>query len=43
MEHSAYTTDHFEQLLQQASAMMASDRYALMVIDSVMELFRYDE
>ncbi|XP_060533244.1 DNA repair protein RAD51 homolog 1 [Cylas formicarius] len=38
----AYNTDHQTQLLIQASAMMAESRYALLVVDSAMALYRTD-
>lgn len=38
----AFNTDHQQQLLVQASAMMAEGRYALMVIDSATALYRTD-
>ncbi|EGD73519.1 rad51 protein [Salpingoeca rosetta] len=38
----AYNSDHQMHLLQQASAMMAESRYALMVVDSATALFRTD-
>lgn len=38
----AYNTDHQTQLLVQASAMMAESRYALIVVDSAMALYRTD-
>lgn len=36
----AYNTDHQSQLLVQASAMMSESRYALLIVDSVMALYR---
>ncbi|ENN78154.1 DNA repair protein RAD51 homolog 1 [Dendroctonus ponderosae] len=36
----AYNTDHQTQLLLHASAMMAESRYALLVVDSAMALYR---
>lgn len=38
----AYNTDHQLALLIQASAMMAESRYALMIVDSAMALYRTD-
>nr|CAG4651963.1 EOG090X0906 [Triops cancriformis] len=38
----AYNTDHQTQLLIQASAMMAENRYALLVVDSATALYRTD-
>eukprot|EP00771_Trimastix_marina_P001575 gnl/Trimastix_PCT/2655.p1 GENE.gnl/Trimastix_PCT/2655~~gnl/Trimastix_PCT/2655.p1 ORF type:complete len:346 (-),score=92.77 gnl/Trimastix_PCT/2655:20-1018(-) len=38
----AYNTDHQSSLLIQASAMMAEDRYALLVVDSATALYRTD-
>lgn len=38
----AYNTDHQQQLLTQASAMMADNRFALIVVDSATALFRTD-
>lgn len=38
----AYNTDHQTQLLIQASAMMAESRYALLIVDSAMALYRTD-
>ncbi|XP_046658363.1 DNA repair protein RAD51 homolog A [Homalodisca vitripennis] len=38
----AYNTDHQTQLLIQASAMMAESRYALLIVDSAMSLYRTD-
>ncbi|CAH1365030.1 hypothetical protein MTP99_001342 [Tenebrio molitor] len=38
----AYNTDHQTQLLIQAAAMMAESRYALLVVDSAMALYRTD-
>lgn len=38
----AYNSDHQTQLLVQASAMMAESRYALLIVDSVMALYRSD-
>ena len=38
----AYNSEHQMQLLQQASAMMAETRYALIVVDSATALFRTD-
>ena len=38
----AYNTDHQQQLLTQASAMMAENRFALIVVDSATALFRTD-
>lgn len=38
----AYNTDHQSQLLIQASAMMSESRYALLVVDSAMALYRTD-
>ncbi|KAG0433780.1 hypothetical protein HPB47_019590, partial [Ixodes persulcatus] len=38
----AYNSDHQTQLLIQASAMMAETRYALLVVDSAMALYRTD-
>uniref|UniRef100_A0A914W3S8 DNA repair protein RAD51 homolog n=1 Tax=Plectus sambesii TaxID=2011161 RepID=A0A914W3S8_9BILA len=37
-----YNTDHQMQLLVQASAMMSESRYALLIVDSAMALFRTD-
>jgi len=38
----AYNSDHQQQLLIQASAMMCESRYALLVVDSATALFRTD-
>ncbi|KAI9199822.1 Rad51-domain-containing protein [Polychytrium aggregatum] len=38
----AYNTDHQNQLLIQASAMMAEHRYALLIVDSATSLYRTD-
>ncbi|KAJ4459601.1 putative DNA repair protein RAD51 A [Paratrimastix pyriformis] len=38
----AYNSDHQSQLLVQASAMMAEERYALLVVDSATALYRTD-
>lgn len=38
----AYNSDHQMSLLAQASALMAEDRYALIVVDSATALFRTD-
>ncbi|KAL7674479.1 hypothetical protein ACOME3_000758 [Neoechinorhynchus agilis] len=38
----AYNTDHQQQLLLQASAMMCESRYALLVVDSSTALYRTD-
>ncbi|CAH1978152.1 unnamed protein product [Acanthoscelides obtectus] len=38
----AYNTDHQTELLIQASAMMSDARYALLVVDSAMALYRTD-
>lgn len=38
----AYNTDHQTQLLVTASAMMAESRYALLIVDSAMALYRTD-
>ncbi|CAH1108605.1 unnamed protein product [Psylliodes chrysocephalus] len=38
----AYNTDHQTSLLLQASAMMSESRYALLVVDSAMALYRTD-
>ncbi|CAG9839952.1 unnamed protein product [Diabrotica balteata] len=38
----AYNTDHQTSLLIQASAMMAESRYALLIVDSAMALYRTD-
>ncbi|XP_057653666.1 DNA repair protein RAD51 homolog 1 [Diorhabda carinulata] len=38
----AYNTDHQTALLIQASAMMAESRYALLIVDSAMALYRTD-
>ncbi|EPZ33448.1 DNA repair protein RAD51-like protein [Rozella allomycis CSF55] len=38
----AYNTDQQLQLLQQASALMMESRYALLIVDSAMNLFRTD-
>ncbi|XP_018577397.1 DNA repair protein RAD51 homolog 1 [Anoplophora glabripennis] len=38
----AYNTDHQTQLLLQAAAMMAESRYALLIVDSAMALYRTD-
>lgn len=38
----AYNTDHQTQLLVQAAAMMAESRYALLIVDSAMSLYRTD-
>jgi DNA repair protein RAD51 len=38
----AYNSDHQSQLLHQASAMMAENRFALIVVDSVTALYRTD-
>jgi DNA repair protein RAD51 len=37
----AYNSDHQMKLLQQASHMMASSRFALMIVDSATALYRY--
>lgn len=46
MEHVAYArcynTEHQQELLQKGAAMMAESRYALVVVDSAMALFRTD-
>nr|CAH7749033.1 unnamed protein product [Callosobruchus chinensis] len=38
----AYNTDHQTELLIQASAMMSDARYALLIVDSAMALYRTD-
>eukprot|EP00163_Fabomonas_tropica_P004477 TRINITY_DN13951_c0_g2_i1.p1 TRINITY_DN13951_c0_g2~~TRINITY_DN13951_c0_g2_i1.p1 ORF type:complete len:268 (-),score=58.73 TRINITY_DN13951_c0_g2_i1:673-1476(-) len=38
----AYNSDHQTQLLVQASAMMSSSRYALLIVDSATALYRTD-
>merc|ERR1711991_667737 len=38
----AYTSEHQSELLIQASALMAEQRYALIVVDSAMALYRTD-
>lgn len=38
----AYNTDHQTQLLATASAMMCESRYALLIVDSAMALYRTD-
>uniref|UniRef100_A0A673WQ31 DNA repair protein RAD51 homolog n=1 Tax=Salmo trutta TaxID=8032 RepID=A0A673WQ31_SALTR len=38
----AFNTDHQTQLLYQASAMMAESRYAMLIVDSAMALYRTD-
>uniref|UniRef100_A0A1B6CDI5 DNA repair protein RAD51 homolog n=1 Tax=Clastoptera arizonana TaxID=38151 RepID=A0A1B6CDI5_9HEMI len=38
----AYNTDHQTQLLLSASAMMSESRYALLIVDSAMSLYRTD-
>nr|7QV8_A Chain A, DNA repair protein RAD51 homolog [Leishmania infantum] len=38
----AFNTDHQQQLLLQASAMMAENRFALIVVDSATALYRTD-
>jgi len=38
----AYNTDHQMALLVQASAMMAESRFALLIVDSAMALYRTD-
>ncbi|KAL1129758.1 hypothetical protein AAG570_012702, partial [Ranatra chinensis] len=38
----AYNTDHQTQLLVQAAAMMTESRYALLIVDSAMSLYRTD-
>eukprot|EP00033_Pygsuia_biforma_P001575 GCRY01001774.1.p1 GENE.GCRY01001774.1~~GCRY01001774.1.p1 ORF type:complete len:339 (+),score=93.28 GCRY01001774.1:170-1186(+) len=38
----AYNSDHQNQLLVQASAMMAESRYALLIVDSATALYRTD-
>lgn len=38
----AYNSDHQHQLLVQASAMMAENRYALLIVDSATALYRTD-
>uniref|UniRef100_A0A8D8ZX50 DNA repair protein RAD51 homolog 1 n=1 Tax=Cacopsylla melanoneura TaxID=428564 RepID=A0A8D8ZX50_9HEMI len=38
----AFNTDHQSQLLIDASAMMAESRYALLIVDSAMALYRTD-
>lgn len=46
LEHVAYArcynTEHQQDLLQKGAAMMAESRYALVVVDSAMALFRTD-
>lgn len=37
-----HNTDHQMQLLVQAAAMMSESRYALLIVDSVMALYRTD-
>jgi DNA repair protein RAD51 len=38
----AYNSDHQNQLLIQASAMMAESRFALLIVDSATALYRTD-
>lgn len=38
----AYNSDHQTQLLIQAAAMMAESRYALLIVDSAVGLYRTD-
>lgn len=38
----AYNSDHQSQLLVQAAAMMSESKYALMIVDSAMALYRTD-
>ena len=38
----AHNTDHQFKLLEQAAGMMAESRYSLLIVDSVMALFRTD-
>jgi len=38
----AYNSDHQTQLLMQASSMMTESRYALLIVDSAMALYRTD-
>lgn len=38
----AFNTDHQQQLLQQAAAMLTENRYALIVVDSATALYRTD-
>ncbi len=38
----AYNADHQLQLLNQAAAMMAESRFALLIVDSIMALYRTD-
>lgn len=38
----AFNTDHQQQLLMQASAMMAENRFALIIVDSATALYRTD-
>ena len=38
----AYNTEHQVSLLQQAAAMMAESRYAMLIVDSATALFRTD-
>lgn len=38
----AYNSDHQNQLLQQASALMSQSRYALLIVDSATALYRTD-
>ncbi len=38
----AYNSDHQNQLLMQAAAMMSESRYALLVVDSATALYRTD-
>jgi RecA/RadA recombinase len=38
----AFNTDHQLRLLTQAAAMMSESRYTLLIVDSVMALFRTD-
>ena len=38
----AFNSDHQQQLLQQASAMMAENRFAIIVVDSATALYRTD-
>lgn len=36
-----HNSDHQQSLLIAASAMMSESRYALLIVDSIMNLFRY--
>jgi DNA repair protein RAD51 len=37
-----YNTDHQQELLRKAAQMMSESRYALVIVDSAMALFRTD-